>query len=58
MARRSVSHLRRWFTGCVPAGDIENSAGIANEEQGKPIDVCSRPRQPWLVICPRLRHLS
>jgi 4-amino-4-deoxy-L-arabinose transferase-like glycosyltransferase len=54
----SVKHLQRWFSVCVPAGRVRNSAGINNQEEDAPIDLCSAPRAPWSSVWPRLRHLS
>ncbi len=50
--------LHRWFSGCVQAGRVRNSAGISNQEQDEPIDVCSRPRRSWSSLWPSIRHLS
>ena len=54
----SEARLRRLFVGCAFAGRIENAAGVSNQEQGEPIDVCRGPRRPWSSLWPRLRHLS
>jgi hypothetical protein len=50
--------LARSFTGCRLAGRVENSAGVGNDEQGVPIDLCSATRRPWSRIWPDLRHLG
>jgi 4-amino-4-deoxy-L-arabinose transferase-like glycosyltransferase len=54
----SARQLQRWFSVCAPAGRVRNSAGIGNQEEDAPIDLCSAPRDPWSLIWPRLRHLS
>lgn len=50
--------LARSFRGCAPASRVSNPAGVHNEEQGEPIDVCEGTRGSWSEIWPALRHLG
>lgn len=47
-------HLRR----CRAAARIANDDDVDNEEQGRPVLVCSGPRRPWLQKWASLRHLG
>jgi 4-amino-4-deoxy-L-arabinose transferase-like glycosyltransferase len=46
------------FEGCRPAATIDNGVGLDNEEQGGTVFVCTRPREPWARLWPRLTHLD
>ncbi|RBQ15015.1 hypothetical protein DP939_38185 [Spongiactinospora rosea] len=48
--------LRERFAQCAPAGAIDHGTGVANEEQGRPITVCSDPNTPWATAWPDYRH--
>jgi 4-amino-4-deoxy-L-arabinose transferase-like glycosyltransferase len=50
--------LRRWFASVRPAARLDNGLGLANEEQGRPVFVCTDRRDSWGRIWPELRHLS
>ncbi len=52
------SRLARFFTGCRPAGRLDNGAGLDSDEQGAPIDVCAAPRRPWRALWPAMHHLD
>jgi hypothetical protein len=40
------------------AGRLDNHVGVAGDEQGAPVWVCSALRAPWPVLWPRLRILG
>src|SRR5262245_31692210 len=40
------------------AGRLDNHVGVADDEQGAPVWVCSALRAPWPVLWPRLRVLG
>ena len=40
------------------AGHLDNHVGVADDEQGAPVWVCSALRAPWPVFWPRLRVLG
>ena len=40
------------------AARLNNHLGVANQEQGAPVWVCSQLRAAWTVIWPRLRNLG
>lgn len=40
------------------AGRLNNHVGVADDEQGAPVWVCSALRAPWPVLWPRLRVLG
>ncbi|WP_020572823.1 ArnT family glycosyltransferase [Parafrankia discariae] len=46
----------RWFSDCHEAARIDNTVDVDNDEQGRPVDVCAGPRQPWSTLWPRLRR--
>ncbi|MGV9380298.1 ArnT family glycosyltransferase [Nonomuraea sp. NPDC003707] len=50
--------LRLRFTRCESAGAIDHGTGVANEEQGLPVTVCSGPRTSWKSAWPDFRHAS
>ncbi|MET7336267.1 glycosyltransferase family 39 protein [Nonomuraea sp. NPDC005650] len=54
----SPERLRLRFAGCDSAGVIDHGTGVANEEQGLPITVCSGPLAPWTTAWPDFRHAS
>ena len=47
-----------YFTGCRTVATIDNGLGIANQEQGQAISVCTGLHAPWASIWPQLRHLD
>jgi 4-amino-4-deoxy-L-arabinose transferase-like glycosyltransferase len=50
--RMLVSH----FAGCRLEARVDNAAGVANDERGTRIELCSGTRQPWSRMWPDLRH--
>ncbi|SPL87838.1 Dolichyl-phosphate-mannose-protein mannosyltransferase family [[Actinomadura] parvosata subsp. kistnae] len=50
--------LRPRFTTCESAGVVDHGTGVANEEQGLPITVCSGPRAPWTSAWADYQHAS
>ena len=51
-----AGYLRRYFEKVRPAGHLENGLGVADDEEGQPIDVVTGPRRPWPVLWPEFRH--
>ncbi len=47
-----------WLEGCAEVGHVRNSAGVENEEHGKPVLVCAGPTAPWSEVWPRVRRLA
>jgi 4-amino-4-deoxy-L-arabinose transferase-like glycosyltransferase len=43
---------------CEVAARIDNDAGVDNQEQGRDVLVCDRPRRPWSQIWAAFRHLG
>jgi 4-amino-4-deoxy-L-arabinose transferase-like glycosyltransferase len=54
----ALRHARANLRGCRLEARIHNSAGIDNDENGAPVDVCGGPRPSWAQAWPRLRHLG
>ncbi len=54
----SGRELTEHFTGCRLAARIDNSAGVANDEQGEPVELCVGTRAPWSRMWGSLRHLG
>ncbi|WP_433433051.1 ArnT family glycosyltransferase [Nonomuraea sp. CA-141351] len=50
--------LRPRFARCESEGVIDHGTGVANEEQGLPITVCSGPRTSWATAWPDFKHAS
>ena len=46
------------FWACRRAATIDNGVGLDNEEQGRAVFVCARPRRPWAEAWPELTHLD
>ena len=53
----SRNELARSMSGCRIEARIANSAGIENEELGRPVWLCDRTLAPWSVLWPRFRSL-
>jgi hypothetical protein len=54
----SAPYVSARFASCRRAGSLDNRVGVANEEQGRAIEVCSGPRRSWPALWPRFRHDS
>ena len=54
----SQDELRPLFADVQPAGTVGNSYGVRNEEFGRPIYVCRRPRRPLWLEWPGLKRLD
>ena len=50
--------LDRWFAACRVAGRVDNGVGLENEEQGKPVQVCTGRRAPWAELWPEVTRLG
>jgi hypothetical protein len=46
------------FAGCHLAARVDNAAGIDNDENGTPVDLCAGTRRPWSRMWSGLRHLN
>ncbi len=55
---RSAARRLAYFRGCRLRGNVDNAAGVDNDEQGEPIYVCAGTTRPWSQIWPRLSHLG
>jgi hypothetical protein len=49
-------HPETLFDNCVRAATLDNGVGVDNEEQGRSITVCRRPRESWQALWPANRH--
>jgi len=54
----SGRELTEHFSGCRLAARIDNPAGVANDEQGEPVELCAGTRAPWSRMWGSLRHLG
>ena len=50
--------LARTLLDCRVVGRLDDGVGVDNEEQGEPVAVCTRPREPWPLLWDRLHHLD
>jgi hypothetical protein len=41
----------------LPAAILDNHVGVADDEQGQPVWVCTQLREGWPAIWPSLRYL-
>ena len=46
------------FSHCTVVGHLDNRVGVDNEEQGRPIAVCSGLREPWTRAWPQFQHFD
>ena len=44
------------FATCAKMGELDNRAGVDNEEQGVAIRVCRGPRETWAALWTRAQH--
>jgi hypothetical protein len=51
-------YLERFFKSVRVVATLTNSAGLHNQEWGGHIYICTRPREPWGTMWPRLRQYS
>ncbi len=49
-------YLRKFFARVQMLATFTNAAGIHNQEWGGHIYLCTRPKQAWFRMWPRLRH--
>lgn len=48
--------LARYFDEVIQVGKITNRAGVPNEEAGRPIFICRRPKQPLRDVWPEFKR--
>jgi len=58
MINYTLDEGNRLFTVCRQVGTVTNSFGVATEEYGAPILVCSNPRRPLWQSWPSLQTLD
>lgn len=51
-------YLARFFADIQPAGHIDNSRDIDNDEQGEPLFICRNLRAPWPELWPQAKTLG
>ncbi len=54
----STSERTAMFGGCERVGTVTNAAGVDNDENGTPIQVCHGLTRSWSVLWPDLRALG
>lgn len=54
----AAAQVTRWFAGCRVVARVDNGHDLDNEEQGAPVRVCERPRQPWPLLWTQVRRLG
>jgi 4-amino-4-deoxy-L-arabinose transferase-like glycosyltransferase len=57
-AGRASARLGAHLLDCEVVAQIDNEAGVDNNERGTPVMVCSGPRRPWSEQWPAIRHLG
>ncbi|WP_183061983.1 glycosyltransferase family 39 protein [Motilibacter peucedani] len=50
--------LQRWFGTVRQVGELHNRWDVDGEEQGKPLWVCSSPREDWPSLWPQMARLA
>jgi 4-amino-4-deoxy-L-arabinose transferase-like glycosyltransferase len=53
-----LDDLARWFATCREAARVDNGVRLENEEQGRPVHVCTGRRAPWVELWPQVRRLG
>ncbi|MFE9580656.1 hypothetical protein ACFYO1_30060 [Nocardia sp. NPDC006044] len=51
-------YLTRFFADIQPAGHLDNTRDIDNDEQGEPLFICRNLRAPWSELWPQAKHLG
>jgi hypothetical protein len=51
----SQERVERFWTDCHRFGGIQNAAHVDNDEDGRPVWICTGQRSPWSRIWPELR---
>lgn len=51
-----AEYLRQFFGSVRVAATLSNPYGIHNQEWGGHVYVCTKPREPWGQMWPKLRH--
>ncbi|MFB8278806.1 hypothetical protein [Nocardia colli] len=51
-------YLTRFCTDIQPAGHIDNTRDIDNDEQGEPLFICRNLRAPWSELWPQTKDLG
>jgi hypothetical protein len=51
-----AAYLRQFFGSVRVATTLSNPSGVSNQEQGGHVYVCTRLRESWARIWPKLRH--
>ena len=51
------AQLTAWFTSVRQVASIDNRVGLDNEEQGRPVWLCTGQRVPWSQLWPSVVHL-
>jgi hypothetical protein len=52
------THPPAVLEGCRIAATVDNGIGLANQEQGAPVTVCSGMTATWSAVWPEFRHLD
>jgi hypothetical protein len=50
--------LRRWFADVRGVATVDNGVQVDNDEQGRPVWLCTDPTQPWSALWPQLHRLG
>lgn len=58
VGRWSEAELGRWFASCVAVGEVRNSAGVDNDEDGVPLRLCDGAVRSWEEMWPEVRRLG
>jgi hypothetical protein len=53
-----LSRVATEFTACTVVDRLDSGVAVDNEEEGRPISVCTGPKQDWATLWPVLRHLA
>lgn len=53
-----ASGLRPLFDECRSMGELDHGLGVDNQEQGRPILLCTGPRGGWDEVWPRMRDYA
>ncbi|MGJ9424031.1 glycosyltransferase family 39 protein [Aeromicrobium sp. CF3.5] len=51
-----LASIQGLFSTCRLAGRLDNTIGVDNEEQNRPISICEDPIGGWVAVWPKMQH--
>lgn len=51
-----IASIQDLFVSCRVAGRLDNTIGVKNQEQNRPISICENPIGGWASVWPQMQH--